>query len=145
VNKNLVQQDTRILNPGDVFDLEGDAVPDENQRLDDIQWDGNGINTMTNATVQIINPGQDGFDWANTGVDENNGIFWNMTNPDVVNRVHYSLLDPTVVDQPNIAPENLQPGALVGVITADGNRGLLRLDEMPETNQMEVTFLVYQE
>lgn len=145
VNKNIIRQDTRILNPGDVFDLEGDTVQDENQRLDDIQWDGNGINTLPNATVEIINPGQDGFDWANTGVDENNGIYWNLTNPDVVNRIHYSLLDPTVVDEPNIAPENLQPGALVGVITADGKRGLLRIDEMPENNQMEVTFLVYQE
>lgn len=144
VNKNLSRQDSRILNPGDVLDLEGDTVEDPNQRKDDLQWDGNVINTVGTAKVLVINPG-DGFDWANSGVDPDNGVHWNLTNPDVANRIHWGLIDPNVVNQPNIPPEQITPGALIGVITSDGNRGLLRIDERLEGNQMKVTFLVYQE
>jgi hypothetical protein len=144
INKLVARQDTRILNPGDVLDLEGDTVEDENQRKDDLQWDGNVLNTVGTAKVLVIDPGQDGFDWA-LGVDPANGIHWNLTNPDVVNRIHWGRIDPNVVIQPNIPPEQMIPVALIGVITSDGNRGLLRVDERMDNNQMKVTFLVYEE
>ena len=145
INKNVVRQDMRIVNPGDVLDLEGDTVQDQNMRKDDLQWDGNVLNTIGTAKVTVINPGQDGFDWANSGVDPANGTHWNLTNPDVVNRIHWGLIDPNVAIQPNIPPEQVTPVTLVGVITSDGNRGILRVDERLEGNQMQITFLVYEE
>jgi uncharacterized protein YgiM (DUF1202 family) len=145
INKHVVRQDMRIVNPGDVLDLEGDTVQDQNLRKDDLQWDGNVLNTIGAAKVTVINPGQDGFDWANSGVDPVNGTHWNLTNPDVVNRIHWGLIDPNIAIQPNIPPEQVTPVTLVGVITSDGNRGILRVDERLEGNQMQVTFLVYEE
>ena len=145
VNRVVERQDMRVLNPGDVMDLEGDMVEEEAERMDDLQWDGNVLNTIATARVAVINPGQDGFNWAATGADPANNLHWNLTNPDVVSRIHWDLIDPNVVNQPNIPPDQIVPGALIGVITADGNRALLRVDDRPEGNQLTVTFLVYEE
>ena len=145
VNKNVARQDMRQLNPGDVMDLEGDTVEDPNLRMDDLQWDGNVLNTIGNARVVVLVPGTDGFDWANSGANPANGIHWNLTNPDVVNRIHWGLIDPNVVNQPNIPPDQIVPGTVIGVVTNDGNRGILRVDERLDGNRMQVTFLVYDE
>ena len=127
------------------MDLEGDTVQDQNLRMDDLQWDGNTLNTIGTARVLLINPGTDGFDWANSGVDVANGVHWNLTNPDVVTRIHWDLLDPNVINQPNVPTEQVTEGALIGVITSDGRRGILRIDQRLEGNVLQVTFLVYEE
>jgi hypothetical protein len=145
INQDVKRQGMRPLNPGDVMDLEGDTVEDENLRMDDLQWDGNAINTIGTARVLLINPGTDGFNWANSGVDPANNLHWNLTNTDVVNRIHWDLIDPNIVNQPNIPREQVTEGAIFGVITADGRRGILRIDEVLEGNQPQITFLVYEE
>jgi hypothetical protein len=93
----------------------------------------------------LINPGTDGFNWANSGVDPANNVHWNLTNPDVVNRIHWDLIDPNIVNQPNIPREQVTEGVIFGVITADGRRGILRIDEVLAGNQPQITFLVYEE
>jgi hypothetical protein len=145
INKTIIEQDTVMLNPGEAINLEGDAIP-EDQRQDDVMWDGNMLTAVGSTRLGIIQPGNNGFDWLNTGIDEANQIYWNMTNPDVVSRIQYDLIDPnTVITQPQIDRASLTPGTLLGVITAEGRRSIVRLDELPESNQLDLTYLVYQQ
>lgn len=57
--------------------------------------------------------------------------------------VHYDLINPSTINQTTLPRTSFAVGNVIGVITADGNRGALRVDNMPG-NQLVVTFILYQ-
>jgi ABC-type branched-subunit amino acid transport system substrate-binding protein/uncharacterized protein YgiM (DUF1202 family) len=114
VNKPILRQATQTLNPGDTLDLEGNAVQgDANWRADASALDG-----IFGAQLGII-----------TNVD--------------LSTIHWDLINPTIINQTSIPRASLNPGTILGIITADGNRGVIRVDALPG-NQLSVTFLVFQ-
>jgi branched-chain amino acid transport system substrate-binding protein len=116
VDKVILRQTTAALNPGDTLDLEGNLVQG------DVNWNGTGNNAkldaLFNARIGIIN---------------------NVT----LSNVHWDLLNPGIVNQTSIPRTSLNPGTIIGVLTADGNRGVLRVDNIVG-DQLQVTLRVYQ-
>jgi hypothetical protein len=114
VNRPVIRQASQTLNPGDTIDLEGNAVQG------DANWRGDASNLDAIFGAQL-------------------GIIANVD----LNTVHWDLINPTIVNQTNIPRASLNPGTIVGIITADGNRGVMRVDSL-NGNQLSLTFLVYQ-
>jgi branched-chain amino acid transport system substrate-binding protein len=116
VDKPILRQTTAILNSGDTLDLEGNNIQG------DINWNGSGsgakIDALSSARLGIIN---------------------NVT----LETVHWDLINPSIVNQITIPRTALDRNRIVGVITADGNRGVLRIDDIPG-DQLQVTLRVYQ-
>jgi uncharacterized protein YgiM (DUF1202 family) len=114
VNRPIMRQATQTLNPGDTIDLEGNAVQG------DANWrgDASALDAIFGAQLGIIN-----------NVD--------------LNTVHYDLINPSIVNQTSIPRASLNPGTIIGIITADGNRGAMRVDSL-NGNQLALNFLVYQ-
>jgi hypothetical protein len=59
-----------------------------------------------------------------------------------LNTIHWDLLSPATVTGTSIPTASLVPGTVIGVITADGNRGAIRVDSL-NAGQLTVTFVVY--
>ncbi len=114
VNRPVIRQASQTLNPGDTIDLEGNAVQG------DANWrgDASALDAIFGAQVGII-----------TNVD--------------LSTIHWDLISSTIVNQTNIPRASLNPGTIIGIITADGNRGVIRVDAL-NGNQLSLTFLVYQ-
>jgi uncharacterized protein YgiM (DUF1202 family) len=114
VNRPVIRQASQTLNPGDTLDLEGNAVQG------DANWrgDASAVDAIFGALLGVI-----------TNVD--------------LSTVHWDLINPTIVNQTSISRASLNPGTIIGIITADGNRGVIRVDSLPG-NQLALTFLVYQ-
>ncbi|MEZ4667471.1 MAG: ABC transporter substrate-binding protein [Anaerolineae bacterium] len=114
INKPILRQGTQTLNPGDTIDLEGNAVQgDANWNVNANQLDG-----LFSARLGII-PGI------------------------TLETAHWDLINSGVVNLTSIPRANLTPGTIIGIITADGNRGAVRVDDLPG-NQLRVTFILYQ-
>lgn len=113
IDRATLTQGTRTLNPGENFDFEGNALNV------DVTWsaDATALNINGSAQLGVI-----------AGID--------------VSAVHYDLINPTIINQSSIPRTSLNPGVVVGVITADGNRGVLRVDNLPG-NQLQFTYRVY--
>ncbi len=114
VNKPILRQGSQTLNPGDTIDLEGNALQG------DANWDGSGANLNALFSARL-------------------GIIPNVT----LETVHWDLINPGTITQTTIPRTSLAPGMVIGIITADGNRGAMRVDDLPG-NQIRVTFVVYQ-
>jgi ABC-type branched-subunit amino acid transport system substrate-binding protein/uncharacterized protein YgiM (DUF1202 family) len=114
INKLLLRQGSQTLNPNDTIDLEGNAVQG------DANWDigASNLNALFSAKL---------------------GIIANVT----LESVHYDLITPALVNQASIPRGSMLPGTVIGVLTADGNRGALRVDGLPG-NQLQVTFILFQ-
>ncbi len=114
VNRPVIRQASQTLNPGDTLDLEGNAVQG------DANWrgDASALDAIFGAQLGVI-----------TNVD--------------LGTIHWDLINPTIVNQTTIPRASLNPGTILGIITADGNRGAIRVDALPG-NQITLTFLVYQ-
>lgn len=114
INKPVIRQASQLLNSGDTLDLEGNAVQG------DVNWDaGTGLlNAIFGAKIAII-PNAN------------------------LNTMHYDLIDPNIVNQVSIPAGSLVPGVVIGILTADGNRGAMRVDNLAN-NQLSLTFVVYQ-
>jgi hypothetical protein len=114
INKPILRQGSQTLNAGDTLDLEGNGVQG------DVNWNGAAteLDALFGAKVAVIP---------------------NVT----LDTVHWDLLNPTIVNQPNIMRTQMNAGTIIGVITADGNRGVIRVDDIPGS-QIKVTFIVYQ-
>jgi ABC-type branched-subunit amino acid transport system substrate-binding protein len=107
-----------ILRQGSQALNPGDAIDLEgNGVLFDVNWDGSQLNTLSTARI---------------------GVIPNVT----VSTVHWDLINPSVVNGTTIPNGSLIPGTIVGIITADGNRGVIRVDNL--SGQLAVTFIVYQ-
>ncbi|MCB9451968.1 MAG: ABC transporter substrate-binding protein [Anaerolineaceae bacterium] len=114
INKPVLRQGSQILNPGDTIDLEGNAVQG------DANWrgDASALDALFSAKL---------------------GVIPNVT----LDTVHWDLISPSIINQTSIPRALLNPGTIVGIITADGNRGVLRVDSLPG-NQIALTYLLYQ-
>jgi ABC-type branched-subunit amino acid transport system substrate-binding protein len=67
------------------------------------------------------------------------GVIPNVT----LETLHWDLITPTLVNSADIPRTGVNAGSIVGVLTADGNRGALRIDDIPG-NQLKFTYIVYQ-
>lgn len=114
INKPLMRQGQQILNPGDTIDLEGNAVQG------DANWRGDASALDALFTAKL-------------------GVIPNVT----LDTVHWDLITSSIINQASIPRASLNPGTIVGIITADGNRGVIRVDSLPG-NQIALTYLVYQ-
>jgi len=114
INKPIIRQGNQTLNAGDSLDLEGNAVQA------DLQW---------SAAADMLNA----FGSARIGVLP--GV--------TLETVHYDLINASVINQTSLPRTSFAPGSVIGVITADGNRGALRVDDMSGT-QLRITFVLYQ-
>lgn len=115
INRPTIRQASQILNPGDTLDLEGNAVQG------DVNWDASAtaLNALFGARIAVL---------ANINLGT----------------IHWDLIDPNIVNLTSIPAANLIPGAVIGIITADGNRGAMRVDSLAN-NQLALTFIVFQQ
>lgn len=114
VNRPTIRQASQTLNPGDTLDLEGNAVQG------DVNWDASAsaLNAIFGAQIAVL--------------------------PNVnISTIHWDLLDPNVINQTSIPAASLVPGTTIGIITADGNRGVMRVDSL-SNNQLTLSFIVFQ-
>ena len=116
VDKIILRQTSANLNSGDTLDLEGNSV------LGDVNWNGSGAG----AKLDAINGAQ-------------LGILNNVT----LGSVHWDLINPGLVNQTTIPRTSMGANVIIGVITADGNRGVIRVNDIPG-DQLQTTFRVYQ-
>ncbi len=116
IDKIISRQTTANLNPGDTLDLEGNSVQG------DVNWNGSG----SGAKLDAINGAR-------------LGILNNVT----LGNVHWDLINPGLVNQASITRTSMNANTLIGVITADGNRGVIRVNDIPG-DQLQTTFRVYQ-
>ena len=56
--------------------------------------------------------------------------------------INYDSINPATVTRESIPRTEMFPGTLIGIITADGNRGVMRVDSVTDT-QLTLTFRVY--
>lgn len=114
IDRAVIRQAGQTLNIGDTIDLEGNAV----------QGDANWNNT-SGIRLEAIN-------------GSNVGII-----PAVdLTTIHYDLINPSSINRPEIPRSEIATGTLIGIITADGNRGVMRVDAVSDS-QLVVTFKVY--
>ena len=114
IDKTVRRSAGQTLNLGDTIDLEGDAVQG------DANWNNDGelaIDAINGAHLGLI-PGTD------------------------INLTHYDLINPSTINRDSIPRTELTVGSLIGIITADGNRGVMRVDAITDT-QLAVAFKLY--
>jgi branched-chain amino acid transport system substrate-binding protein len=110
----VLREGSQTLNLGDTLDLEGNAVQG------DANWNndgGLGLDAIFGARVGVL-PGTD------------------------INQIHWDLINPTVINRDTIPRTEMNPGTLIGIITADGHRGVMRVEGVNDT-QITLTFRVY--
>lgn len=108
----------QILNQGTRTLNPGDTLDLEGNAVQgDINWDGNTINALFGAQLGVI---------SNIPYEQ----------------IHRDLITPTIVNQTSVSRSQLNANFSVGIFTADGNRGVIRIDDIPG-NQLVVTFKVY--
>jgi hypothetical protein len=115
VNHLTIRQASQTLNPGDTLDLEGNAVQG------DANWDASvtALNAIFGAKVAVLS---------------------NVN----ISTIHWDLLDPNIINQTSIPAASLVPGTVIGIITADGNRGAIRVDSL-SNNQLALSYIVFQQ
>ena len=115
VDRPVRNQGAQTLNIGETIDLEGDFVQG------DANWNADGeiaLDAIFGAKLGII-----------AGSD--------------ISAVHWDLINPAVINRDTIPRPEINLGTLIGIITANGNRGVMRVDSVTDT-QLTVTFKVYQ-
>lgn len=81
--------------------------------------------------------------WTGNGLDAINGAKLAVLQNVQYGQVHWDLISPSVVNQNSVPRTSMNAGTVIGVITADGNRGVIRVDDIPG-NQLKITVKVYQ-
>ena len=81
--------------------------------------------------------------WTGTDLNAINGAQLGIINNANFNTIHWDLLNPTIINQGTIPGGSINPGTIIGIRTADGNRGVMRVDSR-NGSQITVTFRVYQ-
>ena len=110
----LRSQGNQTLNLGDTIDLEDDAIQG------DANWNGDGgvgLKGLFGARLGILPSGD-------------------------LNQIHWDLINPAIVNRGDIPRGELNPGTTIGIITADGNRGAMRVDGVNDS-QLAVSYKVY--
>lgn len=122
VDRPLILINSTTLGSGASIDLEGNLTPQP-----DIQYTGAGLNTINTCAgnancIGLISPA---FDW---------------------NTSHYDVITAgSGVSATFIANAALVPGATIGVLTAEGRRGVIRVDSINPGVSITLTYRVYQE
>lgn len=114
VDRPIRNQGAQTLNLGDTIDLEGDFVQG------DANWNADGglaLDAIFGAKLGII-----------AGSD--------------ISAVHWDLINPGVINRDSIPRAEINLGSLIGIVTANGNRGVMRVDSVTDS-QLTVTFKVY--
>ncbi len=114
VDRRVLRQASQTLNLGDTLDLEGNAAQG------DINWNADGdlaIDGLFGSRLGIL-----------SGID--------------INAINYDAINPSIVNRESIPRTELFSGTLIGITTADGNRGVMRVDSVTDT-QISLTFKVY--
>ena len=114
VDRRILRQASQTLNLGDTLDLEGNAAQG------DANWNADGglaLDILFGARLGIL-----------AGVD--------------INAITFDSINPAQVNRESIPRTEMFPGTLIGIITADGNRGVMRVDSVTDT-QLTLTFRVY--
>jgi hypothetical protein len=114
VDKTVRNTGTQMLNLGDTIELEGDLVQG------DANWNADG------------GVGLDGIFGGKLGLIAGGDL----------NAIHWDLINPAVINRDSIPRIELNPGSLIGVITADGSRAVMRVENVSDT-QLTVTFRTY--
>jgi ABC-type branched-subunit amino acid transport system substrate-binding protein len=121
LDRQLILINSATLPTGTPIDLEGNVTP-----IPDLQYTGAGLNTVADCTgtancIGLLSPTLS-FDTATyDAVTSANGI--NST---------------------FIPNANLTPGATIGVLTAEGRRGVLRVDSINPGSSITLTYRIYQ-
>jgi ABC-type branched-subunit amino acid transport system substrate-binding protein len=116
IDRPLRNQGQVTLNLGDTLDLEGDFVQG------DVNWNsegegGLGLDAIFGARLAVLGTGD-------------------------FNAAHYDQINPSVITRDRIPSGELIPGTLIGIITANGNRGIMQVNSVSDT-QLILTFRVY--
>ena len=111
----VLHQGSQTLNIGDTLDLEGNAAQG------DINWNANdgtiGLKGIFGAKLAIIG-----------GAD--------------FNTITYDQLNPNSITRDSIARSELSNGTVIGIITADGHRGVMQVTNVSDT-QISLNYRVY--
>lgn len=113
INKPIIGQGSQTLNPGNTIDLEGNALQG------DANWNTGATSLDALFSAQL-------------------GIIPNVS----LATIHWDLINSSIVNQTSIPAGSLVPGTVIGILTADGNRGAMRVDNLVGS-QLTLTFLVY--
>lgn len=114
IERPIRNQGQQTLNLGDTLDLEGDFVQG------DVNWNsegGLGLAAIFGARLAVLGSGD-------------------------FNAVHYDQINPAVITRDRIPSNELIPGTLIGIITANGNRGIMQVNAVSDT-QLILTYRVY--
>jgi ABC-type branched-subunit amino acid transport system substrate-binding protein len=114
VDRRVLRAGSQTLNLGDTVDLEGNAAQG------DANWNADGglaLDAIFGARLGVIGAGD-------------------------FNTVSYDQINPAVINRDSIPRAELNPGVLLGIITADGNRGVMRVDNVSDT-QLGLSFRVF--
>jgi ABC-type branched-subunit amino acid transport system substrate-binding protein len=120
MDRQLILINNASLAAGASIDLEGNVSP-----VNDLQYTGAGLNTAGNCTgtsncIGLLSP----------------GITWDTA--------HYGAVTSTTgINTSFIANAALQPGATLGVLTAEGRRAVLRVDAINPGISITFTYRVY--
>ncbi len=112
----VLRQGSQTLNLGDTIDLEGNGVQG------DANWNNDGGN-----------PGLKAIFGAHLGILGSGGDY---------NAVTYSLINPSIITRDSIGRSEMNSGTLIGIITADGHRGVMQVTAISDT-QISLNFRVY--
>lgn len=111
--------DKPIINQGSTTLVSGATIDLEGNVVQgDANWTGSDLNALGGARLGIIN----------------NANFAN---------VHWDLINSSIVNQATIPGGSLTNGTVIGVHTADGNRGVMRVDGRSGSD-LSLTYRVYQ-
>ncbi|MEQ8677472.1 MAG: ABC transporter substrate-binding protein [Aggregatilineales bacterium] len=121
VDRPLILINSTTLNTGASVDLEGNLTPQP-----DIQYTGAGLNTVGTCTattncIGLISPALD----------------WNTSHYDALSAANG-------INTTFIANAALIPGATIGVFTAEGRRGVVRVDSINPGVSITLTYRIYQ-
>lgn len=114
IDAPVLREASQTLNLGDTLDLEGDQIQG------DLNWNGDDgvhLDAIFGAKLEILPISDFG-------------------------QVHRDLLYALPITRDTYARAELNPGTVIGVITADGRRGAMRIDSIND-QQIVVTFRVY--
>jgi branched-chain amino acid transport system substrate-binding protein len=121
IDRPLILINSATLTVGTPVDLEGNVTP-----ITDIVYTATGLNTVGSCTptancIGLISP----------------ALSWDTS--------HYDAISATTgVNTTFIANAALTPGATIGVLTAEGRRGVIRVDAVNPGVSITITYRIYQ-
>lgn len=114
VEEDVIRSGSQRLDDGDTLGLEGDGDPD------DVRWEGGDdarLVRLGNARIELL--------------DEDN-----------FNDVTFDDIDPDDINETEIDRDDLDDGDIIGIITDEGNRGVMRVDDVSD-DEIDLDFRVY--